>query len=158
MKKMILAGITVFPLLAFSQKTNNLNDLSIFPKPENGIKKAYFNVPKMKNEENLKIEIIVGKEEKLDCNNYFLMGKIKEEVVNGWGYSYYVVESDGKMGGTLMACLDGKKELKFVTLESKIARYNSKLPYVVYVPKDFKVKYKVLNPSKEKEASYTTKK
>lgn len=159
MKKILFLGIAILPLIGFGQKKtiNTNHDISMFPQAETDYKKAVINVPPMKNETDLKLEINIGKHQKVDCNNYFFIGKIKEETLNGWGYTYYKAETDGKMGGTLMGCLDGKKVMKFISLGTKITEYNSNSPYVIYVPKDFKVKYRILTPNKEKEANYITK-
>ncbi len=45
-----------------------------------------------------------------------------------------------------MACPDQKLTLKFVSLQPEIANYNSKLPLVLYVPKDMEVRYRILRP------------
>lgn len=72
------------------------------------------------------------------------MGNVKTQDLQGWGYNYYEVESNGEAAGTLMGCRDQKKTKKFVTLQPEIVRYNSKLPLVFYVPKDLEVRYRVL--------------
>lgn len=138
----ILLSVGVFA----QKKTEKFEKLQIemFPKAKEGYKQVYIQLPIEKNENNLKVEFFVGVEKKLDCNNYFLIGELKEQDLKGWGYNYYEVESKGEMGGTLMACLDQKLTKKFVSLKPQIVRYNSKLPLVFYVPKDFVVKYRIL--------------
>lgn len=75
------------------------------------------------------------------------MGSLEEETVNGWGYTYYEFNSKGDIAGTLMGCPDNKKVKKFITAQSQLFRYNSKLPIVVYVPKGMEVKYRIWEAS-----------
>jgi hypothetical protein len=74
-------------------------------------------------------------------------GQLSELNLDGWGYTYFKVESDGAISSTKMACLDSKLERKFITLTPQLVRYNSKLPIVVYVPENFSVKYKIFKAS-----------
>ena len=139
-----MAGVSAFGQTK-AQKFEKLQ-IEMFPKAKEGYRQVYIQLPVAKNENDLKVEVFVGAEKMLDCNNYFLMGEMKTQDLQGWGYNYYEVESKGETGGTLMACLDKKITKKFVTLKPEIIRYNSKLPLVFYVPKDIEVRYRVLRP------------
>ncbi|WP_332452628.1 serine protease inhibitor ecotin [Chryseobacterium aquaticum] len=134
--------------ISAQKKTEKFEKLQIdmFPKAKEGYKQVFIQLPIAKNENDLKVEFFVGTEKMLDCNKHFLMGKVMTQDLQGWGYNYYDVESTGETGGTLMACPDQKKTKKFVSLQPEIARYNSKLPLVFYVPKDLEVRYRVLRP------------
>lgn len=125
------------------EKTIMNVDLRMFPNPEPGFKRLYINLPGIDNESLFKIELFVGLDKELDCNNYFLLGEIIEKSVEGWGYDYFVVESKGEVAGTLMACVDNKKQKRFVSMMTKTVKYSSRLPIVIYVPTDFKVKYRI---------------
>ncbi|HCM35456.1 MULTISPECIES: ecotin [Chryseobacterium] len=140
----LMAGVSAFGQTK-AQKFEKLQ-IEMFPKAKEGYRQVYIQLPVAKNENDLKVEVFVGAEKMLDCNNYFLMGEMKTQDLQGWGYNYYEVESKGETGGTLMACLDKKLTKKFVTLKPEIIRYNSKLPLVFYVPKDIEVRYRVLRP------------
>lgn len=120
--------------------------IEMFPKAKEGFKQVYIQLPVAKNENDLKVEFFVGAEKLLDCNKHFLMGKVNTQDLQGWGYNYYEIESNGETGGTLMGCPDQKKTKKFVSLQPEIVRYNSKLPLVFYVPKDLEVRYRILRP------------
>ncbi len=50
-----------------------------------------------------------------------------------------------------MACPDSKKTEAFVPVvgDGFLLRYNSKLPVVVYVPKDVEVRYRVWSASQD---------
>lgn len=140
----LMAGVNAFA----QKKAEKFEKLQIemFPKAKEGYKQVYIQLPVAKNESDLKVEVFVGAEKMLDCNKYFMVGEMKDQDLQGWGYNYYEVESKGETGGTLMACPGQKLTKKFVTLKPETMRYNSKLPIVFYVPKDFEVRYRVLRP------------
>lgn len=148
--KAVSAVLMIFFIgnISAQKKTERFEKLQIdmFPKAKDGFKQVYIHLPVAKNESDLKVEFFVGVEKLLDCNNHFLMGKVKTQDLQGWGYNYYEVESKGETGGTLMACPNQNKTKKFVYLQPEIVRYNSKLPLVFYVPKDLEVRYRVLRP------------
>ena len=104
-------------------------------------------LPAEKNEEALKVEIIVGKTVKTDgVNRHFFAGKIEEETIQGWGFTRYLVKQLGPMAGTRIGVPPGKPEVDtFVTLggEPLVVRYNSRLPLVIYVPEGAEVRYRV---------------
>ncbi|MNN83904.1 Ecotin precursor [compost metagenome] len=54
---------------------------------------------------------------------------------------------------TLMACPDGKSTQDFVPVvgDGFLLRYNSKLPIVLYVPKDIEVRYRIWSASNKVE-------
>ncbi|MNR68445.1 Ecotin precursor [compost metagenome] len=54
---------------------------------------------------------------------------------------------------TLMACPDGKSKKDFVPVvgDGFRLRYNSKLPIVLYVPKDVEVRYRIWSASSHVE-------
>lgn len=134
--------------ISAQKKTEKFEKLEIemFPKAKEGFKQVFIQLPIAKNEKDLKVEFFVGTEKILDCNNHFLIGKVTNQDIQGWGYNYYDVESNGEVAGTLMACPGQKKTKKFVSLQPEIVGYNSKLPLVFYVPKDLEVRYRILRP------------
>lgn len=104
---------------------------------------AIFLEPK-KNEDNYKVELVFGKTMQVDCNRYMIGGTVDEKTLEGWGYNYYVVEQVGEPASTLMACPDNTKHDAFVAMTTQtFERYNSKLPIVIYTPKDVEVRYRV---------------
>jgi len=140
--------ILIVSKFSFAQEGNyEPLDLEMFPKAETGFKQVHIQVPIIENEENYKIELHIGKEALVDCNQHVLIGEVVEQTLEGWGYTYFKVNTDGSMASTKMACLDTKLEHKFITLTPQLLRYNSKLPIVVYVPIDFIVRYKVFKAS-----------
>ncbi len=134
--------------ISFAQQSKT--DHSMFPAASAGFTKQIITLPAAKNEDNLKVEIFVGKTIEVDCNRYFLSGTIKEQNLEGWGYTFYKVESNGAIGGTKMMCPDEKKTMKFVNMQTLLIRYNSKLPVVVYVPDGMELKYRIWKAGKLK--------
>ena len=90
-----------------------------------------------------KMEIVPGMVAEVDCNRHRLGGKLSEQDLKGFGYTYYDFASDGNIASTMMACPDNTKTKQFVTAPSEIVRYNSRLPLIVYAPEKFDVKFKV---------------
>ena len=123
------------------------DNMKAFPPAEDGMKRHVIHLPKAENEDSMKVELIIGKTVSTDSvNRYCFGGDIKTVNIEGWGYQRYVVEKLGPMAGTLMAPpADAKNVERFVTLggDPFLIRYNSRLPVVVYVPRDAEVRYRI---------------
>lgn len=141
----LVFGLITITTLSFAQDKQNLK---IYPAPQEGFQRAVIILSPKKNEEDYKVEIIAGKTMKVDCNIHNLMGKFEEKDLKGWGYTYFVYNSDGKMTSTMRGCPDNVLKDKFV-FNTQLTRYNSKLPIVVYAPKGFQVKYKIWTRSQK---------
>lgn len=104
-------------------------------------------LPPDKNEDSLKVELIVGKTVKTDgVNRHFFAGRIEEETIQGWGFTRYILKQLGPMAGTLMGVPPGTPMVdQFVPIggEPFLVRYNSRLPVVVYVPEGVTVRYRI---------------
>ncbi|WP_124641476.1 MULTISPECIES: serine protease inhibitor ecotin [Amniculibacterium] len=147
MKKLALfLAAFAFATPAFAQKkvTKDIqSEIKMFPKAKPGYKQVYIKVPAMKNENDYKVEVFAGKTMLVDCNNHRMMGDIDDKNLDGWGYTYYEVESNGQSTSTMMGCPDQTKTKKFIYMQPELLRYNSKLPIVIYAPKDMEVKYRI---------------
>lgn len=154
--KMLMVGLVMLVgVNTFAQKKADKFaklEIEMFPKAKEGFKQVYIQLPIANNENDLKVEFFVGAEKMLDCNKHFMMGTVKTQDLQGWGYTYYDVDSKGEVGGTLMACPDKKMTKQFVNIKPEMVRYNSKLPLVFYVPKDMEVRYRILRPDAMKKA------
>lgn len=136
----LLSYLAALPFQAFG-------DMKAFPPAEDGVVRYVLQLPKEEDESLRKVELIVGKMVHVDKRNrYFFSGKIKEQMIKGWGYTRYMVNTLGTMAGTLMAVdPNAPKVDRFITLrgEPYIIRYNSRLPIVVYVPVGVEVRYRI---------------
>lgn len=123
------------------------DDLKAFPQAAEGMSRHVITLPAEKDEELLKVELLVGKRKMLDpANRYFFGGLLQKQTVEGWGYDYFILKSLGPMGGTLMAIDPSVPKVeRFITLagEPQLHRYNSRLPLVVYVPLGVEVRYRI---------------
>ncbi|WP_347906023.1 serine protease inhibitor ecotin [Pseudomonas purpurea] len=126
-----------------------LEDIAPYPKAESGFTRQVIHLPQQTREDNYQVEILAGKTLTVDCNRQRLGGVLDEKNLEGWGYPFYRLEKVIGPMSTLMACPDGKSKPDFVPVvgDGFMLRYNSKLPIVVYVPKDVEVRYRIWSAS-----------
>lgn len=119
-------------------------DMTPYPPAVAGQKQNVIRLPVMADENALKVELIVGRTMRVDCNNHFFGGRIAERVATGWGYNYYVLDTLGQGASTMMACPPGSERVVFVSSANEtLLRYNSRLPIVVYTPADVELRYRI---------------
>jgi ecotin len=126
-----------------------LEEVAPFPKPESGFTRQVIQLAPQAREDDYKVEILAGKTLNVDCNRQRLGGTLEEKNLEGWGYPFYRLENVIGPMSTLMACPDGKSHQDFVPVvgDGFMLRYNSKLPIVLYVPKDVEVRYRIWSAS-----------
>ncbi|MFO0077071.1 MAG: ecotin family protein [Cyanobacteriota bacterium] len=93
-----------------------------------------------------KVELIVGREQEIDCNLHHFSGRLRRQSIPGWGYSLYRVGSVGPLVSTRKACPPGEGLRRgFVVMGSKpfVLPYDSRLPIVVYTPADLQVRWRL---------------
>jgi ecotin len=143
-------------LFSFAAISHANDNLKAFPPADQGMTRYVLELPKQRDESSFKVELIIGKTVQTDKQNrYFYTGKIKEESIEGWGYTRYIVDDLGPMAGTLMAADPAEPKVsRFITLsgEPRLFRYNSRLPVVVYVPNDAEVRYRIWSAGKKTRA------
>jgi len=123
-----------------------------YPPAEEGYKRMVIHLQALTDEDANRLEIIIGKTIKVDCNRQWFIGHLSEEIVKGWGFPYFILKSVKGPASTLMACPPDQKEQEaFVQVQTDkdLLRYNSKLPVVVYVPNDFDVHYRIWTAKEE---------
>ncbi|WP_127957987.1 serine protease inhibitor ecotin [Serratia microhaemolytica] len=127
-----------------------LEKIAPFPKAEKGMSRQVIYLPKQENEENFKVELLIGKTLEVDCNRHMMGGQLESNMLTGWGYEYLVLTSISVPASTMMACIDDTRRPKFVVAHlghEAIRRYNSRLPIVVYVPNGVEVRYRIWEAS-----------
>lgn len=126
--------------------------LKAFPQSMDGYERVVIELPQKKHEDNFKLELIGGKTMRVDCNMRGMTGQFEQHDVQGWGYDYWVLQSQGQGPQTLMACPPGSEHEAFVSTPGHFVRYNSKLPVVVFVPASMQLKYRVWSAGKIHDA------
>lgn len=141
-------GLVVAALSGVTHATA-LEKIAPFPKAEEGFSRQVIHLPVQPREEDFQVEILAGKTLTVDCNRQRLGGMLEEKNLEGWGYPFYRLENVIGPMSTLMACPDGTRKQDFVTVagDGFMLRYNSKLPIVLYVPKDVEVRYRIWSAS-----------
>lgn len=126
-----------------------LEAVAPFPNPESGFTRQVIHLAPQAQEDRYQVEILAGKTLNVDCNRQRLGGMLEEKNLEGWGYPFYRLETVIGPMSTMMACPDGKTKKDFVPVvgDGFMLRYNSKLPIVLYVPKDVEVRYRVWTAS-----------
>lgn len=151
MKKYIF--ITIFIVTGVSHSMNIsaqtvkvtdeiMNNLKPYPEKIGDMERQVIFLEQRPDESLFKIEIIAGIYKEADCNHQTLTGQFKENILEGWGYSYYIFETNGQIASTRMMCHE-PETIKFITGQGEIVRYNSRMPLVVYLPKGIGLKYRV---------------
>ncbi|HJD55311.1 MAG TPA: ecotin [Rickettsia endosymbiont of Pyrocoelia pectoralis] len=140
--------IIIFITLIFLNNVGLANDIkeTPYPSPLSEQKRYVIYLPSEVKEESLKVELSATKEAMKDCNHAWFAGKLSKKTLEGWGYDYYVIEEvSNSPASTRMGCpIDHKPSLQPVNIrlnDETFLRYNSKLPIVVYAPKDVKINY-----------------
>lgn len=115
-----------------------------FPQAEQGFQKFQIILPEATDEQDLKVQLLIGKTMTIDCNQNWFFGNLQEKSVSGWGYTYFVLEEVSGPASTLIGCpIDSDREAFVQVTGIPLQRYNSKMPLVVYVPEGFSVKYRI---------------
>jgi ecotin len=137
----------VIPCLLLAMTAVHSDELKPYPPAEEGMTRHVLQLEKRDQEQDAKVEIIVGKTVMTDgVNRHFFGGKLEQRTIEGWGYTYHILPVLGPMAGTLMGVPGGKEPVEtFVQVggDPYLVRYNSKLPLVVYVPEGCEVRYRI---------------
>lgn len=152
MKKILTIVLLLVNLITFSQNKPN------YPQPKEGFKRVDLLLPKLKNQENLKVEVKFAFElEMLDCENgsFSLFPNILSEKF-GIGisrYPYYVIE-DNNIEVMVMKsreCENQKEnnKTKKIIYSNQEVKYNYQSSYTVpfYIPENWNLVYRVWSTS-----------
>lgn len=152
----VAGSIAALSFMAAMSAVSAADNMKAFPPAEAGMVRHVLQLPKQPDEAAFKVELIAGKTVQVDAGNrYSFGGKIKEETIEGWGFTRYLVSKLGPMAGTLMAVDPNAPKLqRFIALggEPYIVRYNSRLPVVVYAPEGVEVRYRIWSAAPDAKA------
>lgn len=148
MKKVILIFIFIFMSLSIYAVETKKDNIHMFPKVKVGFVRHVIEVPPTYNDGDHLVELLIGKMVLVDCNHYSFLGKVESVTLKGWGYKYIEVNSIKNGPTTRMACKKPKTK-RYISIRDKLRRYNSRSPIVVYVPKEYEVRYRIWSASQE---------
>lgn len=145
-----VAMLAAGPALAESRPRPPLNDLQAFPVPERGQVRRVIRLPTERDENALRVGVIVGRTMWVDCNRQVFSARLEERTAKGWGYNYFVVTNVGPPASTMMACPTNARTRQFVrSADEPLLRYNSRLPLVIFAPADVEVRYRIWRAGQE---------
>ncbi|OJU90407.1 MAG: hypothetical protein BGO13_15410 [Burkholderiales bacterium 66-5] len=153
----LLLGAAALAACAQQPMANTSNpdaakELKAFPSEMAGHRRYVIELPQLPDEAEHKLELIGGKTTQVDCNSRGMDGRFEAREVQGWGYSYWVFGSQGRVLSTMMMCPPGSARPGFVQAEPLLVRYNSKLPVVVFVPEGFELRWRIWQAGAVREA------
>ena len=135
-------------------------DLKMYHAAPEGFKRVVIRLPQLPDERDCRLEIMAFRTLMVDgINHHGLGGALAEKTVEGWGYPYWEMTVAKSGMSTLMGGSPEQMALRPVAVAVHgngffPLRYNSKLPVVVYAPKDVDVRYRVWKaPAKSEAAS-----
>lgn len=134
---------TVSGLIACVFSVQASSSFAPFPEPSVVQARYVIQLPSDAHEQHLQVEIQIGKMLDIDCNHYAFGGELSERHLPGWGYDYFVFSDIHPLMSTEKACPSNHTRKAFVQAAdaNRLLRYNSRLPIVIYVPKDMEVRY-----------------
>ena len=134
-----------------SSTTAKLADVAPYPAAQEGQTRHVIWLAEKNNEDLLKVELVPGQVMLTDCNTRSLMATLQTKDLSGWGYTYYEVTDVKGPISTMMACPEGTEKEAFVAAQGDnfTLRYNSKLPIVVYAPKELELRYRIWTGSQQ---------
>ncbi|MEB3265955.1 MAG: ecotin family protein [Cyanobacteriota bacterium] len=131
-------------------------DLTPYPAPQAGERRWVIQLPGVlppsgesafsSHPADWRVQLIVGQDLEVDCNSRVLSGRIRAEVLKGWGYPIYRVGPVGPMATTRMACPpEEPKRRAFVPVGANpyVVPYNASLPIVIYAPAHLEVRWRL---------------
>lgn len=140
----MMLALAVFSVTVFGAEHPQLKAFAV---AKEGMARFVIVLPhKGREEENdFKVEIFPGMVMPTDGVNLMNLDvRIESRPLKGWGYTYYEVIGSNKTMSTLIAIPEGSREIMaFVSGASRLIRYNSRLPIVVYAPKGHEIRYRI---------------
>lgn len=117
-----------------------------YPAPKAGYKRVVIHLEAKPDEDDWRVEVVVGKVMETDgVNRVGLMGRLEENTVEGWGYTYLEAPVSEGAFSTKIGVPAGKPPVQsFVTFPAHGPfRYNSRLPIVIYLPEGYEARHRL---------------
>ena len=117
-----------------------------YPAPKAGNRRVVIHLEAKPDEEDWRVEVVVGKMMETDgVNRVGLMGRLEERTVEGWGYTYLEAPVSKGAFSTRIGVPPGKPPVQaFVTFPAHGPfRYNSRLPVVIYLPEGYEARHRL---------------
>ena len=73
------------------------DDIKPYPPAQAGQERMVIRLQPLSDESARKVEILVGQQQKVDCNQHAFEGTLTEEIIDGWGYPYYELREVGPL-------------------------------------------------------------
>jgi ecotin len=144
-----LLALLVTTLVAAPEATKRPDDDShwqkAYPAAKAGQRRVVIHLEAKPDENDWKVEVLVGKTMMTDgVNHVGLGGRVEEKTVEGWGYTYLEAPESKGAWSTLIGVPPDKKPVETFVSYAPFGpfRYNSRLPVVVYVPQGYEVRYR----------------
>ncbi|MGL4251455.1 MAG: serine protease inhibitor ecotin [Aeromonas sp.] len=120
-------------------------DISMFPAADVNQERVVIRLPEVENEADMMVELQVGKKMMVDCNVPRFTGNLEQHSLKGWGYNYLKLGEVPDPINTLMTCPDSQQKETFVQIYGQgfFVNYDSKRPFVIYVPQEYEVRYRL---------------
>lgn len=142
----ILSIVSTSVQSASTENTPSIKAVTPYPSAEKGQVRYVIFLPAVENEDNFQVELSMGKTLRVNCNSHIMSGNLESKNIKGWGYNYFVLTNVSQLvASTMMDCPDNTPKEVFVVIHNvnHFERYNSKIPIVVYTPKDIEVRYRI---------------
>ena len=125
-----------------------------YPQPPAGRTRHVVLLPhtSREEEEDFKVEVVVGKTIQTDgVNRYRFTGMIEERDIPGWGFSYFDAVGNFDAPAATRIAAGETRERRFVPGPRLLVPYNSRLPLVVMVPAGCEVRWRLWKADGELE-------
>lgn len=139
-------ALVLATLVIAAQINDNNNGLREFPPVSKGMTRFFASLPKLDDEANHRVQLIIGKTILVDQVNRFSLSGVVGIAGTIPGVKWYHVDKLDEVESTAIAPPLGQpNELRFVTLGGRpfLIEYDSKSPVVVYVPAGAEVHYRI---------------
>ncbi len=146
MKKLLLTTLILTSGCSIALESKPTMKTDMFPQAKKDQIQHVINLPKLNQEDQHKVEIFLAKKMAADCNLHSLQAELTTKDLKGWGYNYYEYTTKGHIASTMMACQE-QPTMQSILSQGTLLRYNSRMPLVIYTPKDYTVEYRVWSAS-----------